>query len=58
MSKPIRVFFSPVTSRFYASRVYRIDAKGMAILTGDKFDVSNDIGDAILKYQLKFNKEG
>lgn len=55
--KPIRVFYSPLTGRFYASHAYRGTKGGVTIITGDKFDVTDDIAAAVLKYDLVFTKE-
>ena len=34
MAKPIRVFFSPVTRRFYATRTYKEISPGSIEVTG------------------------
>ena len=55
MSKPIKVFWSPLGQRFYASRAYKQfpsrmgDNKVLFQITGEKFDVTDDIADAIVK---------
>ena len=53
-SKPIRVFYSTLSNRFYATRAYRIDDKGLAIVTGEKFDVTDDIANLIAEYDIEF----
>lgn len=57
-SKPIRVFYSPLRGRFYATRAYRIkDAgnnKGVVTITGEKFDVTDDIGAAVIEHEVEF----
>ena len=52
--KPIRVFYSGLSQRFYATRAYRIDDKGLVTVTGEKFDVTNDIADVIVRHGLTF----
>jgi hypothetical protein len=56
MAKPIRVFFSPFSRRFYATRAYRIDERGLVTVTGEKFDVTNDIAYLIEKHQVEFRE--
>ena len=52
--KPIRVFFSPLSRRFYATCAYRIDEGGLVTVTGEQFDVTNDIAGLIEQHQIKF----
>jgi len=62
MSKPIKVFWSPLGQRFYASRAYKQfpsrmgDNKVLFQITGEKFDVTDDIADAIIKNKIEFTK--
>ena len=51
--KPIRVFYSPLSGRFYASQHYREEANAV-VITGAKYDVTNDIGEAVVQYDLEF----
>ena len=51
--KPIKIFFSPLTSRFYASRTYKQEGNVFTI-TGEKFDVTNDIAELIVRHGIKF----
>jgi hypothetical protein len=57
--KPIKIFFSSLSNRFYASQHYKIDEykDGTAIvtITGEKFDVTDDIADIMVKYGLGFD---
>lgn len=54
-SKPIRVFYSTLSGRFYATRAYRINKDdGFAVITGEKFDVTNDIGAAVVEHDIEF----
>lgn len=52
--KPIRVFYSELSHRFYATKAYRIDDKGIVTVTGEKFDVTNDIADLIKRHNITF----
>lgn len=54
-SKPIRVFFSPLTRRFYATRAFREIRPGQVECTGDKFDVTNDIAAIIEREGVTFS---
>lgn len=54
MSKPIRVFFSPFSRRFYASRAYKEEVNGVVTITGQKFDVTNDIAGLVLANDITF----
>ena len=56
MSKPIRVFFSPLSRRFYATRAYRDNGDGTVTVTGEQFDVTNDIGNLIAEHDVEFFK--
>lgn len=56
-SKPIRVFWSPLSHRFYASRAYKEDAKGFITITGEQFDVTNDIAALVLAHNITFSKD-
>ena len=53
MSKPIRVFYSELSQRFYASSQYK-EQNGHVVITGQKYDVTNEIAAAILKHDLVF----
>lgn len=56
--KPIRVFYSILSERFYATDSYREDEGGRVIvITGRKFDVTNDIGAAIERENITFERE-
>lgn len=56
-SKPIKVFYSPWSGRFYASSAYKMTADGLFTITGSKFDVTDDIGHAIDRHEITFSKE-
>jgi len=53
--KPIKVFYSPLSCRFYASQNYRFDEHS-AIITGAKYDVTDDIAAAIFKHDIEFTR--
>jgi hypothetical protein len=53
-AKPIRVFFNPLSRRFYATRAYTIDERGIATVTGEKFDVTDDIAGLIEQHKVEF----
>lgn len=54
-ARPIRVFYSELSGRFYASRHYREDERGFVVITGKKYDVTNDIGAAVTKHEIEFS---
>jgi hypothetical protein len=53
MKQPIRVMFSTLGNRFYAFTKYKMQGDTL-IVTGEKFDVTDDIARAIKKYDLEF----
>lgn len=53
-SKPIRVFWSPLTRRLYATRAWREIKPGLVECTGEKFDVTNDIASIIAHEHIEF----
>jgi predicted DNA-binding protein (UPF0251 family) len=57
-SRPIRVFFSPLSRRFYATRAYKIDENGLVTVTGEQFDVTNDIAGLIAQHGVEFIERG
>lgn len=51
--KPIKVFYSELSKRFYASQHYK--QKGdHVVITGRKYDVTQDIAQAVVHYDLEF----
>lgn len=54
--KPIHVFWSALTQRFYASRAYKEIQPGIWEITGQKFDVTDDIAQLVLKNDIVFTK--
>lgn len=54
VKKPIRVFFSTLSNRFYATSAYRIDGNGNATVTGKKHDVTDDIAGLINQHDIEF----
>ena len=53
MKKPIKVFYSILSGRFYASQYYK-QGENATIITGAKFDVTDDIGRAVNQNGLTF----
>lgn len=54
--KPIRIFFSELTRRFYASAHYQIGKNGFTTITGKKYDVTNEIAGLIEQHNVEFQK--
>lgn len=54
MNKPIKVFYSQLSKRFYASSAYKKKG-GHYEITGAKFDVTDDIAHAINQNGLTFS---
>lgn len=52
MDKQMKLFYSPLTSRIYASKAYRLDKNGLVIITGRKYDVTDDFNE-IAKLVIK-----
>jgi len=55
-AKPIRVFYSKLSGRFYASRAYKQVKPGIVEITGQKFDVTDDIAEAVIDEKIVFTK--
>jgi hypothetical protein len=55
--KRIRVFWSPFSHRFYASRAYKEVKPGVVEITGQKFDVTDDIAAQVIENKITFSKE-
>jgi hypothetical protein len=53
-SRPIRVFYSKLSRRFYASSQYKVDGKAV-VITGNKTDVTDDIARAIVAHDIVFS---
>lgn len=60
MSKPIKVFYSDLSSKggtFYATQHYREEernGKTFYVITGKKYDVTQDIARAIVEHDVEF----
>ncbi|MCK5612067.1 hypothetical protein KAR91_59905 [Candidatus Pacearchaeota archaeon] len=54
--KPIRVFYSPLSGRFYATQHWK-EKDGYIEITGKKYDVTNDIGAAVEQHNVTFSRE-
>jgi hypothetical protein len=55
--KPIRVFWSPLSERFYASRAYKEVMPGVVEITGERWDVTSDIADLVTRHHIVFEQE-
>jgi len=56
-SKPIRVFYSTLSGRFFATQHYKIDGARRAVCcTGEKYDVTDDIGALIEQHGIEFSR--
>lgn len=53
--KPIRIFWSPLSRRLFASSAYKEIKPGVVEITGQQFDVTNDIAELILKHEITFS---
>lgn len=56
MTKPIRVFYSELSGKFYASSNYKEIGNGVVTITGKKYDVTQDIAHAIVKHEVEFTE--
>lgn len=54
--KPIRIFYSPLTGRLFASQRYKDLGNGNVEITGEKFDVTNEIAGLIEQHEITFIK--
>lgn len=54
--KPIKVFWSPLSRKFYASRAYKEIKLGIVEITGQKFDVTQDIARIIVEQNVTFTE--
>lgn len=55
-SKPIRVFWSPLSRRFYATRAWKEVSPGVVECTGERFDVTNDIASIMEREEIEFRR--
>lgn len=53
-SRPIRVFWSPLSRRFYATRAWKVVKPGVVECTGERFDVTDDIAGIIERERIEF----
>lgn len=54
--KPIRIFWSELSNRFYATRSYREIRPGIIEVTGNKTDVTDDIARLVMEHDITFAK--
>jgi hypothetical protein len=55
--KPIRVFWSPLSGKFYASQKYKDNGDGTVTITGKKYDVTQDIARIIIEEEVTFHEK-
>jgi hypothetical protein len=55
MKKPIRVFYSPVSGQFYATRSYKELSPGLVEIAGAKDNVTQDIARLIVENNITFS---
>ena len=53
-AKPIRIFYSTMTGRFYATQYYKQQDNGNVEVTGKKYDVTDNIANLIKDYEIEF----
>lgn len=59
MGKPIRVAYSTLTDRFFAFDKYKSEIReGREIITvtGERYDVTQDIASAVVENQIEFSR--
>jgi hypothetical protein len=54
MAKPIRIFYSRLSGRFYATSAWKEVKPGIVEVTGNKTDVTDDIANLIIENSIKF----
>jgi len=57
VTKPIKVFYGELSGKFYATRAYKIHKNGRVEITGEKFDVTQDIARAIVSHGIEFKEK-
>lgn len=55
-TRPIKVFYSPLSGRFFATKDYAEEMGGI-VCVGEKYDVTDDIAAAVLVHGVEFKKE-
>jgi hypothetical protein len=55
--KPIRIFWNELSHRFYATQAYKQVKPGVVMITGKKYDVTDQIAEAIIKHNLTFTEK-
>ena len=54
--KPIRIFYSDLSHKFYASSAWKEVKPGIIEITGKKFDVTQDIASIIVEREVTFTE--
>lgn len=52
--RPIRIFYSTLPERFYATRAWREVSPGIVKVTGERNDVTDDISGLIRQHGIEF----
>ena len=50
--KPLHIFRSPLTDRYYATRSYKMEGNGIVTVSGNPDDVTDEI-EAIVKARIR-----
>ena len=50
--RPIHVFFDPIHKKFVATQYYAVAERGMVVLNGPKWDVTQDVVTAVHAHGL------
>jgi hypothetical protein len=54
--RPIRVFYSVLSQRFFATRAWKEVRPGLVECTGERFDVTDDVANLIQEHGIVFKK--
>ena len=52
--RPIRVFYSTLTDRFYATQHWKEEGNHI-VVTGKKYDVTQDVAAAVVTHEVTFS---
>jgi hypothetical protein len=54
--RPIRVFYSVLSQRFFATRAWKEVRPGLVECTGERFDVTDDVANLVKEHGIVFKK--
>jgi hypothetical protein len=54
--RPIRVFYSVLSQRFFATRAWKEVRPGLVECTGERFDVTDDVANLVKEHGIDFKK--